>query len=139
MLKMLFIQAYELNSFGLTQWLPCHSLYKRVIQRIISQPLSLEETFMLYSWKKRASAGLWLRVCYENLILIFLNQNICCGYSKEPSQWDGSFEHPKHMIKLMGKKIFTTLCWKFMFILTCASEYDQKVPQLQKIDLQLAP
>ena len=33
-----------------------------------------------------------------------LNQNICCGYSKEPSQWDGSFEHPKHMIKLMGKK-----------------------------------
>ena len=27
----------------------------------------------------------------ENLILSFLNQNICCGYSKEPSQRDGSF------------------------------------------------
>ena len=27
--------------------------------------------------------------------------------SKEPSQWDSSFEHPKHMLKLMGKKIFT--------------------------------
>ena len=25
--------------------------------------------------------------------------------SKEPSQWDGSFEHPKHMQKIMGKKI----------------------------------
>ena len=23
-------------------------------------------------------------------------QNICCGYSKEPSQRDGSFGHPKH-------------------------------------------
>ena len=35
----------------------------------------------------------------------FLIQNICCGYSKEPSQCDGSFDHPKHMFKLMGKKI----------------------------------
>ena len=25
----------------------------------------------------------------------------------EPSQWDGSFKHPKHMLKIMGKKIFT--------------------------------
>ena len=24
---------------------------------------------------------------------------------KEPSQWDGSFEHPKHMFKLLDKKI----------------------------------
>ena len=50
-----------------------------------------------------------LRVCSENLIFLFLNQNICCGYSKEPSQRDSSFEHPKHMYKLMGKKIFTCL------------------------------
>ena len=28
---------------------------------------------------------------------------------KEPSQWDSSFEHPKHMFKLMGKKIITIL------------------------------
>ena len=41
----------------------------------------------------------------ENLIFLFLNQNMCCGYSKEQSQWDGSFEHLKHiMFKLMGKK-----------------------------------
>ena len=32
--------------------------------------------------------GLELRVRNENLIILFLNQNICCGYSKEPSQWD---------------------------------------------------
>ena len=28
---------------------------------------------------------------------------------KESSQLDGSFEHPKHMLKIMGKKIFTIL------------------------------
>ena len=29
--------------------------------------------------------GLKLRVCIEKLIFLFLNQNICCGYSKELS------------------------------------------------------
>ena len=63
------------------------------------------------------NTGLKLRVCDKYLIFLFLNQNICCGYSKEPSQWDGSFEHPKHMLKLVGKKIFTILRWKFLFII----------------------
>ena len=49
----------------------------------------------------------------ENLIFLFLNLNICCGYSKEPSQWDGSFEHPKHMLRCMGKKIFTIYAENF--------------------------
>ena len=31
------------------------------------------------------------------LIFLFLSQIICCGYSKVPSQWDGSFECPKHI------------------------------------------
>ena len=35
----------------------------------------------------------------------FFSYFSCCGYSKEPSQWDGSFEHPKHMFKLMVKEI----------------------------------
>ena len=30
--------------------------------------------------------GLQLRVRNENSIFLFLSQNICCGYSKEPSQ-----------------------------------------------------
>ena len=29
------------------------------------------------------------------LISLFFKQNIGCRYSKEPSQWDGSFEHQK--------------------------------------------
>ena len=46
--------------------------------------------------------------------IIFLNQNICCGYSKEPSHWDSSFEHPKHMFKLIDKKIITILRWIYL-------------------------
>ena len=42
-------------------------------------------------------------------IFLFLNQNICREYSKEPSHWDGSFEHPKHILKPKDKKIFTIL------------------------------
>ena len=45
-----------------------------------------------------------IRVCNWKLFFLFLNQNICCEYSKEPSRWDSSFEHPKHMFKLMDKK-----------------------------------
>ena len=54
-------------------------------------------------------SGLQIRVCIGKLFSLFLIQNICCGYSKEPSQLDGSFEHPKHMFRLMGKKIVTIL------------------------------
>ena len=39
----------------------------------------------------------------------YLAQKICCAYSKEPSQEDGSFEYPKHIFKLMGKKVISIL------------------------------
>ena len=53
--------------------------------------------------------GLQIRVRIRKLFFLFLDQNKCFGYSKEPSHRDGSFEHPKHMFKLMGKKIITIL------------------------------
>ena len=53
--------------------------------------------------------GPQIRVRNWKLCFLFLNQNICYGYSKEPSQWDGSFEHPKHMFKLMDKQIIKIL------------------------------
>ena len=31
---------------------------------------------------------------------------------------DGSIEHPKHMLKLMDKKIFTILCSRFLLLRT---------------------
>ena len=38
--------------------------------------------------------------------------------SEEPSQRDGSLEHPKHMFKLMVKKIITNLCSETLLIRT---------------------
>ena len=46
---------------------------------------------------------------YWKIIFFISHPKICCGYSKEPSQCDGSFEHPKHMFKLMGKKVIKIL------------------------------
>ena len=53
----------------------------------------------------------------ENHFLYFSTKTYVVGTQKnhlnetvqEPSQWDGSFEHPKHMFKLMGKKIIRIL------------------------------
>ena len=57
---------------------------------------------------------------YECIIeinfLYFSHQNICYGYSKETSQWDGSFELPKHMFKLMGKKIIKIRKYNFLIL-----------------------
>ena len=38
-------------------------------------------------------------------IFLSIHFNICFGFSKEPSQWDGSFEYPQHMFWLRNKKI----------------------------------
>ena len=58
---------------------------------------------------RQAHPGPQIRVRNRKLFSLFLNQNICCGYSKEPSHGDSSFEHPKHMFKLKGKEIITIL------------------------------
>ena len=38
-------------------------------------------------------------------IFLPISFNICFGCSKEPSDWDGSFEYPQHMFWLRNKKI----------------------------------
>ena len=45
----------------------------------------------------------------KKIIFLILNQNICCDYSKGPSQQDSSLEHPKYMFKLMGKKLLVII------------------------------
>ena len=59
-------------------------------------------------------SGPQIRVRNWKLFFWFLNQNICCGYSKEPSRWDGYFEHLNHMFKLMDKKIIAIKCKLFL-------------------------
>ena len=39
---------------------------------------------------------------YQKIFFLFLNKIICCGYSKEPSRLDGSFEHQKTYVKIDG-------------------------------------
>ena len=63
-------------------------------------------------------SGLLISLHTGKLFFLFLNQNICCGCSKEPSQQDGSFEHPKHMFKLIGKEINAILAAKNILIWT---------------------
>ena len=54
-----------------------------------------------------------VKTAYHKIFFLFLKQNICCVYSKEPYQLDGSFEHPKYMLKLMGKKYLQFYAKKF--------------------------
>ena len=61
------------------------------------------------------NSGLQIRVRNWKFLFLFLNQNICCGYSKELSRWDGSFsEHPKHMFKHVDKKMIAILSSKIL-------------------------
>ena len=41
-----------------------------------------------------------------------MNENICCGYSKEPSKSDGSFEQPKCVYTINGQEIMITISHK---------------------------
>ena len=83
----------------------------------VGKSLRLDVLFKHDTQLSSGSRGRTLvRVRTKKLIFLFLNQNICCEYSKDPSQWDGSFEHPKHMLKLMGKKMFTISHSKTLFI-----------------------
>ena len=48
-------------------------------------------------------------------IFLPINFNMSFGCSKEPSQWEGSFEYPQHMFWLRNKKInfwLHTLIWR---------------------------
>ena len=58
-------------------------------------------------------------MCNWKLYFVFLKHVFFS--SKEPSQWDGSFEHSKHLFKLMGKKMIKSLLisafWKGILVL----------------------
>ena len=91
---------------------PCYVQWNKP-RLIISNQM---EEFILYT--KRGLLRPPVKKVLWKLFFLFLDQNICCGYSKEPSHWDGSFEHPKHMFKLMGKRIITIICSKYFLIST---------------------
>ena len=54
--------------------------------------------------KNEKNLFFWKKIAQVWAVTLILIQNICCGYSKEPSQWDGPFEHPKHIFNIGEKK-----------------------------------
>ena len=55
----------------------------------------------------------------KNYFFLFLIQDICCVYAKEPSLWDGSFEHPKYMLKWWVRKYLQLYAENFACLNRC--------------------
>ena len=71
----------------------------KTVQKFKSRPLGKTSAgvigYATFLSHEHTQSGLQIRVRIGKLVSLFLMQNICCGYS---------FEHPKHMFKLIGKK-----------------------------------
>ena len=96
-------------------------MFKLTGKKIINQNFTIKRFVNCDPWSTffgPFTIGPYIRLCNQSLNFLFLKQNICCGYSKEQSHWHGSFEHPKYLFKLMGKKIIKILRLKIVLILT---------------------
>ena len=75
---------------------------------------STQEDLSQHDWKKCWLGHKLLSQIEQKLSSYFLTQTSrCYGYSKKLPQWDGSFEHPKQMLKLRDKKLFTIYAENF--------------------------
>ena len=79
--------------------------------------IKCERQEVLSQLKSQILSDPQIRVRNWKVFFLFLNQNTCCGYSKEPYRCDGSFEHPKQMFKLMDKKMIAIL--RKLYLLNC--------------------
>ena len=87
-----------------------------------------EESQIWLNMRKQLLADSFIHIAYsaKTLWQIFSDQGNISPLVKSVYQksiflisqpkWDGAFEHTKHMLKLMGKKIFTIVGWKILFI-----------------------
>ena len=87
-----------------------------------------------WAWSRPPDKNNW------KLFFLFLNQNICCL-----SHRDGSFEYPKHIFKLLDKKIIAFLRNLFCMIFSTirqlfsinSSGYRSIFQSLDKVDIHL--
>ena len=81
---------------------------------------------------RKATKQTKIRLHDSKLFVLFLNHCICCGYSKELSQSDGSFEHPKQkniMLKLIDKEMLIIFTLKNVYLdNTCIRCAEKKRP-----------
>ena len=91
-----------------------HNIHDQYKKHHISFSFNVADLYIRWN-----TSGSQIRRDKSELYFWFLNQNISCGCSEEPSPWDGSFEHPKHMFR---QKII--IFSRFLFVLTYrASDY----------------
>ena len=85
------------------------------------------------SKKKSETSFRLFRVCTKKLIFLFINQNICYGYSKEPAQYETVLLIAQNiMFKLMGMKIFTILRSKIcVYLNLCLFNDITTAPQVE--------
>ena len=62
---------------------------------IVHTPQVQYTTVLDNNFFQRKIVNIFLPICF----------NMCFGFSKEPSHWDGSFEYPQHMFWKINKKI----------------------------------
>ena len=86
-----------------------------LVQKWLPILLNAFDSVLLYyrTVKRLLITILQIRVRNGKLVLLFLNQNIFCGYLNGPIKWDGSFEDQKHALKLIDKGNLTiSMLWK---------------------------
>ena len=86
-----------------------------LVQKWLSILLNAFDSVLLYyrTVKRLLIPILQIRVSNGKLVLLFLNQNICCEYLNGPIKWDGSFEDQKHALYLIDKGNLTiSMLWK---------------------------
>ena len=60
-----------------------------ITEKVLNQIKQINRNFC----QRDQCSDILLRLRSIQLIFLFLDRNICCGYSKEPSQWDSYLEH----------------------------------------------
>ena len=98
-------------------------LFSKTVSQFIICPVHQDESDQQSRpGSEKILTGIKFRVRNRKITFLHFDQNICCGYSKELSEWDRSFEHPKHMLKIMGKKISNLMLKIFVYLNLCTKE-----------------
>ena len=93
------------HRFCKTDWLPINNRLANWRKYINSYFSSLPGT---YSWLQINKRGIQI------IFILFLHENICCGYSLEVPPWGASSEYPQHMFS--WRKISVLLGWLFQLV-----------------------
>ena len=96
------------------------------INKLGTAKLEVFQTFIpsLFTWRKNFGPDL---ECVTKIYFLISQPKHLLWVLKRTVQWDGSFEDPKHTLKLIYKKIITILRWKFLlnwsYAFICVSDH----------------